>query len=82
MFVGVRGYGGLVVTMFALHIQGWGFESCLHPLCVEFAYFPHAMGVSSAYSSFLSQSKDWSVSVLHLVSWDLWYGIQDPHYPV
>ncbi|KAK3549065.1 hypothetical protein QTP70_030123 [Hemibagrus guttatus] len=43
---------------FASHLQGWGFDSCLRHVCVEFACSPRASGVSSGYSGFLPQSKD------------------------
>lgn len=51
-------HGGLVVSTFASHLQGWGFDSRLHLGCVEFACSPRASGVSSGYSGFLPRSKD------------------------
>ncbi|KAK3564830.1 hypothetical protein QTP86_027969 [Hemibagrus guttatus] len=55
---GLGRHGGLVVSMFASHLQGWGFDSRLRRVCVEFACSPRASGVSSGYSGFLPRSKD------------------------
>ncbi|KAK3549640.1 hypothetical protein QTP86_005378 [Hemibagrus guttatus] len=52
------GHGGLVVSTFASHLQGWGFDSRLCHVCVEFACSPRPSGVFSGYSGFLPQSKD------------------------
>ena len=52
------GARGLVVSTFASHLQGWGFDSRLRLVCVEFACSPRASGVSSGYSGFLPRSKD------------------------
>ncbi|KAK3546402.1 hypothetical protein QTP70_026281, partial [Hemibagrus guttatus] len=53
-----------VVSTFASHLQGRGFDSCLRHVCVEFACSPRASGVSSGCSSFLPQSKDMHVENL------------------
>ncbi|KAK3531314.1 hypothetical protein QTP70_016293, partial [Hemibagrus guttatus] len=37
---------------------GWGLDSRLRHVCVEFACSPHALGISSGYSSFVPRSKD------------------------
>ncbi|KAK3550379.1 hypothetical protein QTP86_025206 [Hemibagrus guttatus] len=42
----------------ASHLQGWGFDSHLRRVCVEFACSPRASGVSSGFSGFLPRSKD------------------------
>ncbi|KAF4078548.1 hypothetical protein AMELA_G00200400 [Ameiurus melas] len=46
------GNGDLVVTTFASHLWGWGFESLLHPVFPH-PVFPRASGVSSLYFGFL-----------------------------
>ncbi|KAK3551722.1 hypothetical protein QTP70_023242 [Hemibagrus guttatus] len=51
-------HGGLVVSTFASHLQGWGFDSRLRHVCVEFACSPRASGVSSGYSGFLPSPKN------------------------
>ncbi|KAK3561241.1 hypothetical protein QTP86_030586 [Hemibagrus guttatus] len=51
-------HSGLVVSTFASHLQGWGFDSRLRHVCVEFACSPCALGISSGYSGFLPRSKD------------------------
>ncbi|KAK3556908.1 hypothetical protein QTP70_022405, partial [Hemibagrus guttatus] len=52
------GHGGMVFSTFASHLQGWGFDSHLRHVCVEFACSPRASGVSPGFSSFLPWSKD------------------------
>ncbi|KAK3519403.1 hypothetical protein QTP70_027531 [Hemibagrus guttatus] len=47
-----------LVSTFASHLQGWGFDSRLRHVCVEFACSPRASGVSFGCSGFLPQSKD------------------------
>ncbi|KAK3530134.1 hypothetical protein QTP86_014786, partial [Hemibagrus guttatus] len=46
------------LSTFASHLQGWGFDSHLRHVCVEFACSPRASGVSSGYSGFLPRPKD------------------------
>ncbi|KAK3507468.1 hypothetical protein QTP70_021831, partial [Hemibagrus guttatus] len=56
--IGISKLSVLLVSTFASHLQGWGFDPRLRHVCVEFACSPRASGVSSGYSGFLPQSKD------------------------
>ena len=53
-----------MVSTFASHLQGPGFESRQGHVCAEFACAPRVSGVSSGYSGFLPQSKDMHVSLM------------------
>lgn len=40
------GHSDLVVSILVLHLQVWGFDSCLQPVCTEMcAHFARASGV-------------------------------------